>query len=259
MEYILLVEDSVEIQKLVIGTLGKRVEVIPALTVAEGLSLVEKYQFSLIIIDIMLPDGDGFQLCSALQSNEKTRGIPAVFLTGKEGITDKVMAFSLGADDYIVKPFQPLEFRARIEAKLKKYRERKEDQEIIQKEDLWISVPYQKAFLIEGTEKRDLGLTPIEFRLLLNLARRERQVFSRDQLLTAVWGDDVYITDRSIDTHISSLRKKLDKRAYYVQSVYGSGYLFSTVPKKQRPADEHKVESGSRTGSSHVPSTSAGF
>jgi DNA-binding response OmpR family regulator len=224
---ILLVEDSPESQKLVTSCLGQAYDLVCASTCAEATSLVRNGQFDLILLDVMLPDGDGYQLCSLIQNNEGTRDIPIIFLTAKDSLPNKVMGFSLGADDYIVKPFDPLELRARVEAKLRRISRKKEASEIIQKGDIQVNIPFQRAYLLENGQKRDLGLTPIEFRLLLYFVQRLDQVLTREQLLLAVWGDDIHVSDRSIDTHVSKLRKKLSPKSDYIQSIYGTGYVFS--------------------------------
>jgi DNA-binding response OmpR family regulator len=224
---ILLVEDSPEAQKLVTSCLGQAYDLVSASTCAEATSLIRNGQYDLILLDVMLPDGDGYQLCSLIQNNESTRDIPIIFLTAKDSLPNKVMGFSLGADDYIVKPFDPLELRARVEAKLRRISRKKEASEIIQKGDIQVNIPFQRAYLLENGQKRDLGLTPIEFRLLLYFVQRLDQVLTREQLLLAVWGDDIHVSDRSIDTHVSKLRKKLSPKSDYIQSIYGTGYVFS--------------------------------
>ncbi|MEQ1877078.1 MAG: response regulator transcription factor [Bdellovibrionia bacterium] len=224
---ILLVEDSIEAQKLVTTCLGQAFDLVCASSCSEATSLIRNGQYDLILLDVMLPDGDGYQLCSLIQNNEGTRDIPIIFLTAKDSLPNKVMGFSLGADDYVVKPFDPLELRARVEAKLRRISRKKEASEIIQKGDIQVNIPFQRAYLLENGQKRDLGLTPIEFRLLLYFVQRLDQVLTREQLLLAVWGDDIHVSDRSIDTHVSKLRKKLSPKSDYIQSIYGTGYVFS--------------------------------
>lgn len=227
MHQILLVDDSKDCYDLISAALKSSFEVHWASNLNEAKALLTSRSFDLVLLDIMLPDGDGYQLCTMIQNLEQTKDVPVVFLTAKDEVTDKVMGFSLGADDYIVKPFQPLELRARVEGRLKKVRQRQAEEEVIWKNDLQINLSTQKAFIVKEGKKEDLRLTPIEFKVLLCLARRESHVFSRDQLLTAVWGENVFVMDRSVDTYISKLRKKLGQRSHYVQSIHGSGYCFS--------------------------------
>jgi DNA-binding response OmpR family regulator len=159
-----------------------------------------------------------------------------MFLTVKTNIADKITGFSLGADDYIVKPFEPLELRARVEAKLsRRWRKSAQATEVINKGDLRISLGEQKAFLIINHESTDLGLTPIEFKLLYQFVTNEGKVLNRRQLMTSVWGKDISVEDRTIDRHISSLRKKLQKRARYIDSIYSLGYVFSLRQRVDKP------------------------
>ena len=201
-------------------------------TIAQATQKIEEEKFDLVLLDVMLPDGDGYQFCSLMQANDKTRNIPVIFLTSKGAAPDKVLGFSVGADDYVVKPIEPLEFRARVAAKLKKRERDQRDAEFLNLGDVQINSAAQRAFVVENGRKRDLNLTPIEFRLLTCLARNEEQLFSREQLLDTLWGTDVHVFPRSIDTHISKLRKKLGSKAYRIQSVHGTGYRFSMEPNE---------------------------
>jgi len=231
MHKILLIDDATDVQKITTLALGKDYDVTVAPTLDTAQQEITKQSFDLILLDVTLPDGDGYHLCASLQSEEQTREIPVIFLTGKSRVSDKVMAFSLGADDYIVKPFEPLELRARIDARLKKLKSRKETETSVRKGDLRVNVPYQKAYLTDETGERELELTPIEFKILYYLAKCEGVVYSRDQILTAIWGGNVHVLDRTIDTHISALRKKLGNHAHYIESVLRTGYRFSSMTK----------------------------
>lgn len=205
-----------------------------AMTGAEALALMERGQFDLVIIDISLPDCDGIELCSRLQALPNAKGTPFVFLTGQADISNKLAAFSLGAEDYIVKPFNPLEFRARIQAKLKRIGDGKTAQETLIKGSLTIDLIGQSAKLSEDGMTSPLELTPIEFRLLVCLARNEGRVMSRNQLIEAVWGQSVHVLDRTVDTHISCLRRKLGSAASFIKSVPRAGYQFTLEPAKAK-------------------------
>jgi two-component system phosphate regulon response regulator PhoB len=185
-------------------------------------------QFDLILIDIMLPDGDGFKLCANIQSgtygfNEDETSV--VFLTAKGEISDKVLGFSLGADDYIVKPFDPIELKARVQARLKKAQKVKLKENILTKEGLELNVSMQKVTWSEG-------------------AKHEDHVFTRDQVIDAVWGAGVHILDRTIDTHISNLRKKLSCSRFTVRSVHGVGYRFTRQDKKLSGPKNKETQQG---------------
>ena len=141
---------------------------------------------------------------------------------------EKLQAFQSGADDYVVKPFEPAELLARAEVRLRKFRGNLEQESVIQKGDLTLSVPYQKAILKEAEQDKDLRLTPTEFRLLYFFIKNEGEVLSRSQLLATIWSDEVHVLTRTIDKHISTLKKKLASRASYIQSIHSRGYRFST-------------------------------
>lgn len=225
MEKILLVEDCLEVQVLVRGVLGKQYSLTTVGTVAGALNAIENSKFDLIIADIGLPDGDGFHLCNRLKDNDQTSDIPLIFLTTKGSLADKMTGFALGADDYIVKPFEPLELRARIVSKLKK--STGINKEIVLKGNLKVNIPFQKVFVIEDEAETDLDLSPNEFRLIYYFLNHEGHVLSRGQLLQKVWGDNANVTERTVDSHVYTLRKKLKAHASYLESVFGEGYRFS--------------------------------
>ncbi|MCM2323033.1 MAG: response regulator transcription factor, partial [Oligoflexia bacterium] len=151
--------------------------------------------------------------------------------TGSGLTSDKVTAFSMGADDYIVKPFDLIEFRARVTSKLEKVRKDGLADQTFLAENLVFDLSTQRAYdnsgpPVAGTNGQDLHLTMTEFRLLHHLARQPNHVFSRGQLLDAVWGREVHVFDRTVDAHICTLRRKMSKQAILVESVTGLGYRF---------------------------------
>ena len=226
MNRILLIEDTIESQRVVELALASEAVVIVAPTVFEARMQLERNQFDLILLDVMLPDSDGFKFCAALQNSERTKDIPVIFLSGKTGLEDRVLGYSLGAEDYISKPFAPIELRARVEARLRKVRGRKEKEEVFRKGDLLFDVPFQRFTILDGKQEARIELTPHEFKLLLYLARHEDRVFSRDQLMTAVWGENIHIMDRVVDVHMSNLRKKISDSSYAIKTIHGVGYSF---------------------------------
>ncbi len=233
MPNVLLIEDSPEFQFLVRKSLGEGYQLTCVALASEALMEVRKTAFDLILLDVGLPDGDGFQLCGKLRNESKALDIPILFLTGRSSVPDKVQGFALGADDYIVKPFDPLELRARVDARFRRPRSGAKDiEEKILKGDLKLDVPYQRAFLVEGqSPEKDLHLTPIEFKLLFYFMRNEGAIVSRQQLLAAVWGESVHVIDRIIDRHVCSLRQKMAEKSEYIETVPRSGYRFQ-LPKE---------------------------
>jgi DNA-binding response OmpR family regulator len=224
MEKILLVEDAIEYHAIVKSSLGQGYELSFAESTEAGFSRLSHHKFDLVLLDIGLPDGNGLSFFAELQHSPALMDIPVIFLTGRSDITDKIAAFSLGAEDYIVKPFDPLEFRARVKAKLKSRSKSREYTERINVGNLCIDKGLMKLFLQQEGQSVDLALTPIEFKLFSCLSKGVGGVFSRKQLLLNVWGSSVDAHDRTVDVHICSLRKKLGKCATQIESVPGEGY-----------------------------------
>ncbi|OFZ78403.1 MAG: hypothetical protein A2583_14030 [Bdellovibrionales bacterium RIFOXYD1_FULL_53_11] len=223
---VLLIEDSADIQLIVGRALsGVGIELLTATTAAEGLRIFREQEINLILLDIGLPDSDGFNLMIEMQqSNPKMQSIPVVFLTGKSGTSDKVTAFAMGADDYIVKPFDVVEFRARVLSKLEKIHKSNLRNQTFQAGEIVFDLSTQRVY--DGD--KDMRFTVTEFRLLHHLARQPGRVFSREQLLNAVWGNDVHVYDRTVDAHVCTLRRKLSSKSSLVESVAGIGYRFKT-------------------------------
>jgi DNA-binding response OmpR family regulator len=227
MSRILLVDDALDDQRIISSSLGKTNEVRIASTVAEARKCIAEEDFDLILLDVQLPDGDGFKFCAELQSEDATRSVPVIFLTVRSETPDKVMGFSLGAEDYVSKPFDAKELRARVEARIKKASERRTRELTLQLGDLKISVSLQKVYYTGGGKEQALDLTPLEFKLLFYFAQHEDHVFSREQLLAAIWTDNVNVLDRTVDMHVSNLRKKLVPSSWTIRSVHGVGYRFA--------------------------------
>ena len=187
--------------------------------VGDGQSACERATakpFDLIVLDVMLPRKDGFEVCRELRrAGHRT---PIILLTAKAQESDKVLGLELGADDYVTKPFSPRELRARVKALLR--RAASELPEVYQFGD--VELDFTRA-------GKPVEITPLEFKLLAALIRHRGRVLSRDKLLDEVWGRGVFVTDRVIDTHVTNLRKKIEPELAtprYVVSVRGVGYRF---------------------------------
>lgn len=227
MQKILLVEDSLEFQKIVSRTLAHHKVTVVA-SAEEASQKLYQENFDLVLLDITLPGKSGFSFLSELQADPKTREIPVFCISGKTEITDKTTAFTLGADDYLSKPFDPIELKARVDAKLNKNRRK----EIVSSElkigKLRIDKNLHRVFLNDRSgESSEIPLTQTEFKILCFLARRMGQVYTRDQLLIGVWGEDAGVLDRVVDVHVCSLRKKLKSLSGYIRAVPGVGYALS--------------------------------
>lgn len=240
---ILLIEDSPDIKDLIEHILASDFKVVWAANIHEAQQWVAQNQFDLIILDVELPDGDGFSFYSSLITNLRHALIPVIFLTAKNDIRDKVLAFSLGAEDYLTKPFQPIELKARVELRIKKAQQRQQKNRSHQIGHLEIDFVSQRVYSTSSRGREDQGLTTVEFKLISYLALHEDQVLTRNQILDEIWGAAKFLSDRSIDSHIYSLRKKLGELGHYIQSVYGAGYRFSLTD------NSHKELRQRRTGS----------
>lgn len=222
MSRILIVEDDPDIALGLQQDLrleGYEVEV-----VGDGQSAIDRAEtgsFDLILLDVMLPGKDGFAVCRELRRSGLQT--PIIVLTARSHEAEKVLGLELGADDYVTKPFSPMELRARIKAALR--RGAPDSPEVFRFGDF--EVDFDRFELRRSGKLVDL--TPIEFKLLAAFVRNRQMVLTRQQLLDKVWGRDVYVTDRVVDTHIGNLRKKIEAdpdTPTLVVSVRGFGYRF---------------------------------
>jgi len=222
---ILVIEDDPDIVEMVeyhLTQAGYRSEAV--LNGADGISSARKQRPDLIILDLMLPAVDGFDVCRTLKSDKNTAHIPIIILSAKSQETDKIVGLELGADDYITKPFSPRELIARIKAVLRRGKERRINGRL---ERGGVAIDHDRFKVTVFGEAADL--TSTEFKLLEFLARRPGIVFSRNQILDGVFGDDSMVYDRTVDAHIKSLRRKLGAAKDYVQTVRGVGYRFKEI------------------------------
>ncbi len=221
MKTILCVEDNAEIQILVEAALDQH-QVVLTKTLADAKAALKKQTFDLVILDLELPDGDGMKFLAEIGQDAE---IPVFILTGRTETANKVIAFSLGVDDFISKPFDPLELRARVNAKLKKTATAQDQQAVLKLKDMTIDVEKQRVSILKPPgQAENVFLTSIEFRLLLTFARAPDRVFSRTQLLDKVWGSDIAVTDRTVDTHVGHLRKKIQVSVVKIETVLNEGY-----------------------------------
>lgn len=235
MSKILLIEDNHEMQFTISQILSDHPLSVTG-SLKEAKEKLSCESIHLILLDVSLPDGDGFKFCAYLQNTESTKDIPVLFLTSKSDTMDKVMGLSLGAEDYITKPFDMQEFKARVETRLRKINKEKKKIDSICKGNLKI-IPSQYRATIKDTaqiKETSLDLTPLEFKILLFLVQHEDQILSRSQIIDSLWGNEINIIDRTIDGHISQLRKKISESSCQIQSVYGAGYCFTQTPPKTK-------------------------
>ena len=227
--HILVIEDEPDILKNLEYNLsreGFKVSSASSLSDAEK-KLQNNNDFSLLLLDLMLPDGSGLDLCKKIKGDPKTESIPIIILTAKDDEVDRVVGFELGADDYVTKPFSVRELILRVKAVLKRGSKKSDVVEVERQfGELKIDVESHEV----EVNNDQIDLTALEFRLLRQLVDRRGRVQSRDQLLSDVWGYSSEVTTRTVDTHIKRLREKLGSMGKYVLTIRGVGYKFSRSP-----------------------------
>ena len=225
---ILVLEDEPDIRKTLEYNLSREgYKVISAASIEQAKTFIKSDTFSLFLLDLMLPDGSGLDLCKMLKGNSETESVPIIILTAKDDEIDKIVGLELGADDYVTKPFSVRELILRIKSVLKRGTLKKDIVEIERQfGGLKINPDSHEVFI----DSEEISLTALEFRLLKELVDKRGRVQSRDQLLTEVWGYSAEVTTRTVDTHIKRLREKLGSMGKYIQTIRGVGYKFSRTP-----------------------------
>jgi two-component system phosphate regulon response regulator PhoB len=223
-ESVLIIEDEEDIRELVNYNLSKEgYQITSAESGEEGLKTAKSKQPNLIVLDLMLPGMDGLEICKLLKADPKTQHIPIVMLTAKGEESDVITGLELGADDYIAKPFSPKVLVARIRMILRrKSRHEVGDDAVLSIHEMTIH-PGRHEVLIKGKQTE---LTLTEFKILHLLARRPGWVFTRYQIVNEIRGDEVLVTDRSVDVQIVGLRRKLGSLGKSIETVRGVGYRF---------------------------------
>lgn len=222
---ILLIEDDTDIAELLEYNLRQeRFSAEVCKSGAEGLAKARRLKPDLVILDLMLPDMNGLEVCRGLKADPKTKSIPVLMLTAKGEEMDRVVGFEVGADDYLTKPFSPRELILRVRAILRRIKER----EFVAKSEIlsFGNLTIDPARFQVTVGKNEVRLTAIEFKLLQHLLENKGRVATRDLLLDRVWGYDAALTTRTVDTHIKRLREKLGKAGDYIETIRGIGYRF---------------------------------
>jgi two-component system, OmpR family, alkaline phosphatase synthesis response regulator PhoP len=226
-EKILVVDDEKDILELIDYNLSKNGYRVKTVTTGEdALELIKENDYDLIILDLMLPGVDGFDICKTIKADKQKSSIPIVMVTAKSEEADKVAGLEIGADHYVTKPFSPRELLAIVKATLRR-RPAKEEEEkpVIERGALKIHVGRHEVTL----KGEKIDLTHLEFRILLTLAKKPGWVMTRYQIVDATKGESVAVTDRSVDVHVVSLRKKLGLETEYIETVRGVGYKFREI------------------------------
>ncbi len=222
-EKILVVDDEQDLVKLVRYNLEKDgYKVVTASNGEDALFLIRRERPELVILDLMLPGIDGLEVCKKLKADPELANTAIVMLTAKGEEVDITLGLKLGADDYVTKPFSPKELVARVQAVLRRSKSTSTTKDYIKIDTLTIDL-YKHEVTIKN---EPVQLTLTEFKLLHQLASKPGRVFTRDQLLDAVFGSETFVIDRTVDVHIASLRKKLKAYANRIVTIRGIGYKF---------------------------------
>ena len=222
---ILIVEDDTGIRVILQDTLASQgYEVVTAENGIKGWELAKELRPDLVILDVMLPLMDGFEVCKRMRKEGITS--PVMMLTVKDEEVDKVLGLELGADDYVTKPFSVKEVSARVKALLRRVEDYQNEMDVYRFGD--IELDFSK---FESRKKgKDLGLTPLELRILKLMITRKGQVITRDEFLDHIWGvDNMLVSHRTVDSHIAHIRKKVEEnpsRPRHIRSVHSIGYKF---------------------------------
>jgi two-component system phosphate regulon response regulator PhoB/two-component system alkaline phosphatase synthesis response regulator PhoP len=221
MKLIAIVDDEPDIVELVSLHLEKAGFIAKGFLNAEKfLKFLDKTKPDLIILDLMLPDADGFEICKYLKAKEELSSVPVIMLTAKDEESDKILGLELGADDYVTKPFSPKELVARVKAVLRRQIHREKVKTITVGENLVLNSEKYEVWV----DKKKISLTSTEFKILKLLASKKGWVFTREQILDHLWGHEKIVLDRTIDVHIKNLREKLGQAAHFIKNIRGIGY-----------------------------------
>jgi two-component system phosphate regulon response regulator PhoB len=181
----------------------------------------------IVVLDLMLPDLAGTELCRRLREQDRTRDVPVIMCTAKGEEIDRVVGFEIGADDYVVKPFSVRELILRIRALLRRGQRSEGEPSLVRVGSLKIDRDAHRAWV----DDREISLTALEFRLLHAFLSRRGRVQTREALLSDVWGIDADVTTRTVDTHVKRLREKLGETGGYIETLRGVGYRFRDEPE----------------------------
>jgi two-component system phosphate regulon response regulator PhoB len=227
MARILVIEDEADIRQVLDYNLKSAGhEVVEAARGADGLRLLREREPDLVLLDLMLPDMPGTEVCRTIKDNPATRTLPVVMLTARGEEIDRVVGFEIGADDYITKPFSVRELVLRIRAVLRRRELPAGEAASIEFGNLRIDRAAHRVW-VDGEE---VELTALEFKLLVTLYERRNRVQSRGALLDQVWGIETKISTRTVDAHVKRLREKMGNARDYIETVRGVGYRFAEIP-----------------------------
>ena len=234
MKRVLLIEDDRDIVELVRYNLEREGFQVSAVTDgATGLAQVRKTPPDILLLDLMLPKLSGLEICKEIRRDQALNRLPILMLTARGEEADRVVGLEMGADDYVTKPFSPRELVARVKALLRRTEPLEEMPRVVEARGLMID---PSSYRVTHDNKL-VTLSTLEFRLLYYLATRPNRVFTRDQLLDAVWGTERFVTPRSVDVYIRRLREKVETNAdhpAFLKTVRGAGYMFESAAQSEQ-------------------------
>lgn len=226
LKHILIIEDEADLVELIAYNLKKEGFSVDSSSDGEAaLGKIRKGNFDLLILDLMLPGIQGMELCRIVRNDPKTARLPIIMLTAKGEEIDRILGLEMGADDYMAKPFSPRELVARVKAVLRRVSDKPVLENILKIGELEIDRE-RYAVSVRG---KPVKLSATEFKLLLFLAERRGKVFSRNQLLDAIWKDEAFVEPRTVDVHIRRLRSHIERdpaNPKFIKTMRGIGYLF---------------------------------
>src|SRR5688572_23626419 len=238
---VLVIDDEKDLLELVRYNLEKeRFDVICTSDGASGLEIAIKHRPDLVVLDLMMPGMDGLEVCRELRADSRTARIPIIMLTARATEADRVVGLEMGADDYVTKPFSPRELVARVKAILRRSTMQEEPQEVIRHGGVVIDVKRHEV----TADGIPVTLTATEFRILQFMASRPGRVLSRDEIIDAALGRDAAVFDRTIDVHMTSIRRKLGKHGDQIETVRGFGYKFREVRTEAATATTTSATNG---------------
>ena len=229
---ILVIDDDADVNATLADLLSPSFEVLTALSGPQGIQIAREQKPELILLDLNMPQMNGFTVCNQLRTQQDTQGIPIVVLSGNDDRESRTRAFQMGADDFLGKPFDHRELVARIQSKLRRETEKNRSRSTVQVGNLVLD---QERIEVR-VEQQLIPLSALEFKLLWFFVENVNRLLTRDEILKTIWGG-CHVIDRTVDTHIAYIRKKIPHSTFQITTIYGAGYIFkSSTARPAAPA-----------------------
>ena len=223
---VLVVDDNPVNVRILVDSLQKEYDLRVAKTGAKALESALAYRPDLILLDIMMPELNGFEVCKQLKKNPDTAKIPVIFLTAKENEIDEILGLEIGADDYISKPISPRKVLARIKSVIRRTTGEHEKAPKLEENIKFRNLEIDSASHSVRINNNEVFFPKKEFQLLHFLLSNKGKVYSREILLNQIWGENIYVVDRTVDVHVAKVREKLGDYSDYIETIKGLGYRF---------------------------------